>query len=163
MKNINFNDYKAIFFENGEIVFKGKKDDSNDLTHGDIIEEYIDFKLNDEKFKDNPYLNRLKKCNANMSMAAQVLYFTDAVVLLNTGTGSYLMFKEDVDPSNLDIIKYYKDDIESLGNCYLYKIGLVHDQNSSYIIDELIEDDITLPLDLRIDNYFKQNQIKGRK
>lgn len=27
MENINFDDYKCVFFENGEVLFKGEKDD----------------------------------------------------------------------------------------------------------------------------------------
>ncbi len=43
MENINFDDYKGVFFENGEVVFKGEKDDESvpeekRKTHGDIIE-----------------------------------------------------------------------------------------------------------------------------
>ena len=169
MENINFDDYKGVFFENGEVVFKGKKDDESvpeekRKTHGDIIEQYIDMKMESDEFKNNPYLIRLKNCNANIAMAAQVLFFTNAVVVLNTGAGSYLLFREDIDPKDLDVIKYYKDDIESLGTCQIAKIALFDDPAGAMIFDVPIEnDDYTLPLDIRLDNYFAQRKGKGRK
>ncbi len=73
------------------------------------------------------------------------------------------MFREDVDPSDFDVIKYYKDDIEALDNCQLSKIGLVSDSIGTYILDVPIDDDKSLPLDIRLDNYLEQRQVKGRK
>ncbi len=169
MENINFDEYKAVFFENGEVVFKGKKDDETvdeekRVTHGDVIEEYINLKLESDDYKNNPYLIRLKNCNANIAMAAQVLYFTNAVVVLNSGNGSYLLFREDIDSKDLDVIKYYKNDIESLGTCHISKIALFDDPAGAMIFDVPIEgDDEKLPLDVRLDNYFEQRNVKGRK
>ena len=106
---------------------------------------------------------QLKNCSSNSDMAAQVLYFTNAVIVLNIKVGTFIMFREDIDPNDLDIIKFYKDDIEALGKCSLYTIGLVSDEYGTYIMDKPIEDDDTLPLDVRIDNYFNKNVVKGRK
>ena len=169
MENINFDDYKAIIFENGEVVFKGERDDESvpedeRASHGDFIEQYINMKLGTEEFKNNPYLIRLKNCNANRAMAAQVLFFTNAVIFLNGGFESFVMFREDIDPSDLDVIKYYKDDIEAIGKCHFAKIALFDDPNGALIFDVPVEnDDETLPLDVRLDNYFEQRKGKGRK
>ena len=161
MDNINFNDYKIVVFEDGKPVFFGEN--TKDNTHGELITEYINQKLNSDEFKSHPQLNQLKNCNASVAMAGQVLFFTNAVFVLNIGIGSYIMFKEGCDNKDLQIIKDYSGKIEDLGTPYLFQVGVVKDDEGPlYIQDQMIEDDLKAPLVDRIDYYLNETRGRGR-
>ena len=161
MGNIEFKDNKVVVFEKGKTVYIGK--DKEGTTHIDLMAEYVNMKLNSDEYKDHPLLSRLRNSGVATSMAAQVLFLTNAVIFLNLGWSTFVMFKDSATNEDLQVIKDNADKIDALGETYLFKIGVVKDENGPLLIeDEMLEDDRSLPLTVRIDDFLEKTHGRGR-
>ena len=104
MEEINLNEYKVIVFENGEFVFKGLK--SPDITHGDYLRQYVDKKIEDNKYNNN-LLNQIKRVDALDYMVDNIILLTNSQVVLNSGFGFFFVLSKNITKEEIDNLKSY--------------------------------------------------------
>ena len=157
MEEINLNEYKVIVFENGEFVFKGLK--SPDITHGDYLRQYVDKKIEDNKYNNN-LLNQIKRVDALDYMVDNIILLTNSQVVLNSGFGFFFVLSKNITKEEIDNLKSYSK-VFNEADTLLFERAFIEDNIASDEVIDLDEYTNSLPFDQKIDTVFEIIQSKN--